>query len=139
MRWTTLVVLLMVGCAGPEAEWVGEWDMWLDEVRTPCGGGEPIAFDGPDLWRIENSRERGLFIAGECSVGLRALTASYAEVRPSSCLSSLPDGTPVELTISGGSLTMDADRLGFSGAFSARLETADACLDARAEVVGSRR
>lgn len=139
MRFALAVAVLMGGCAGPEAEWVGEWDVFLDEARTPCGGGASSDVDGSVLWRIESSPERGLFIAGECSISLRALTASYAEFRVSTCSTSLDDGTPVELTINGGSLTMDPDRLGFTGSLSGRTEAPGVCFDVRDEIVATRR
>jgi len=139
MRLLVGVALLVAGCAGPEREWVGEWDVRLVETRTPCAGGEPSEADGYVLWRIENSPELGLFIAGECSFPLAARSATFAEFRVSTCNTSLPDGRPVTSRVSGGSLTMDADRLGFTGSLSSTVEVGGECLNVRDEVSAERR
>lgn len=134
-----LVVLLLAGCAGPEREWLGEWDVRIDETRTPCGGGASDAADSYVLWRIENSAELGPFLAGECSFPLAVRSATFAEFRRSTCESSLPDGRPVTLVVTGGSLTMDADRASFTGSLSSTVEIDGACLDVRDEVSATRR
>jgi hypothetical protein len=141
MRTTAAAAILaavLAGCATPADAWLGEWSVLLDETRTPCDGGEPDDVPGSVLWRIEESPELGVFLAGECAIPLRVLTSSYAEFRVSTCASSFADGTPVTLRISGGSLTMDADGLGFTGSFSGRAETPTTCLDVRDEVTGLR-
>lgn len=109
-------LLLMAGCAGPEAVWVGEYQGTYECTGRYVESGDPYT-EGPadQLIRID-SDEYGAFIAGQCMMRLDVASERTATIFVgTSCAGVLPSGRRVELhLVNSGLYLEDRSRLNYT-------------------------
>jgi hypothetical protein len=133
-----VVLLAAVGCAGPDAAWVGEYQGTYECRGTVLETGEPYSEGPMDQLLVIDSDADGAFIAGTgCTIRLVVLTERQAEPfinRP--CRTALMDGTPITATVTGGTLQLDDPNITY--AMQWRFELAGQTIEAGCSFGGTR-
>jgi hypothetical protein len=132
-RWVGIAVLL-AGCSGDP--WVGSYDGTSFTEGRSCAG---VPFDpaSSDVTVSVQRDDTGLFVNGRCLIRLEELSDTEARVVPTTCDTTLDDGTPATVEIVNGRASLDGDE--FALEYSSALETPEECATATTMFVGTRR
>lgn len=109
---TLVAALLAVGCGTVEDSFVGRYEGTYSCEGQSTGG--PVS-EGPtdQTVAIEMDRDGGIYIAGQCTIPLQAISGTRAEVVRSGCNTTLA-GDPATVTFDSGVLELNEPRLGYS-------------------------
>lgn len=130
-----VAALLLAACSESDP-WVGRYEGASVTEGRDCAG-TPIEPDAREVTVRIQRDDIGLFVSGTCLIRLTELSDISARVDPTSCDTTLDNGTPARFDIVNGRAELDGDELALE--YSASIETPEDCATATSMFVGTRR
>jgi hypothetical protein len=136
-RFHALVAVLLVSCAADVDPWPGRYRGVLETRAVSCSTGDELDVDPQTITTtVVRTSDGTVAIAGDCLFEFREETPSLAYVRPDTCDSATPDGTPLTVQIISGRMELRGERLVFE--IATRNSTPTGCADTPSMFDGSR-